>query len=181
MRIGPSHQAGSDSLLTAATFFKMREIYFNDRIDDAEYNGKLFGLGTTATLAYTNGSDTNGISTPGAGGASGSGSLSVSSTMSGFGGAGAYAGAYGMGGAAMTAYSMRGSGATIAERERTPLQRDGSAVGQSAGQGAGGAGQGGVGPGPLPTPGLTGFSMGGPYGTVPNGPYMRQINVGGER
>ncbi|CAL1712732.1 unnamed protein product [Somion occarium] len=48
MRIGPSHQAGSDSLLTASTFFKMREIYFNDHIDDAEYNGKLYGLATIA-------------------------------------------------------------------------------------------------------------------------------------
>jgi len=27
-RIGPQHQAGSDSLLTAATFFKMREMFF---------------------------------------------------------------------------------------------------------------------------------------------------------
>lgn len=25
----------------------MREIYFNDHIDDAEYNGKLYGLGQT--------------------------------------------------------------------------------------------------------------------------------------
>lgn len=50
MRIGPSHQAGSDSLLTASTFFKMRELYFNDSIDDAEYNGKLYGLGQTFTI-----------------------------------------------------------------------------------------------------------------------------------
>ncbi|EMD40070.1 hypothetical protein CERSUDRAFT_112283 [Gelatoporia subvermispora B] len=57
MRIGPSHQAGSDSLLTASTFFKMREIYFNDHIDDAEYNGKLYGLGSTFTVA-------NGIAEP---------------------------------------------------------------------------------------------------------------------
>lgn len=53
MRIGPSHQAGSDSLLTASTFFKMREIYFNDTIDDAEYSGKLYGLGQT--FAVSNG------------------------------------------------------------------------------------------------------------------------------
>ena len=50
MRIGPSHQAGSDSLLTASTFFKMRELYFEDTIDDAEYNGKLYGLGQTFTV-----------------------------------------------------------------------------------------------------------------------------------
>ncbi|KAA1469745.1 CAF1-domain-containing protein [Dentipellis sp. KUC8613] len=62
MRIGPSHQAGSDSLLTASTFFKMREIYFHDQIDDAEYNGKLYGLGETFTQS-------NGIPDPGRGGA----------------------------------------------------------------------------------------------------------------
>jgi CCR4-NOT transcription complex subunit 7/8 len=47
MRTGQSHQAGSDSLLTMATFFKMRELYFDDRIDHDEYNGKLYGLGQT--------------------------------------------------------------------------------------------------------------------------------------
>jgi CCR4-NOT transcription complex subunit 7/8 len=62
MRIGPSHQAGSDSLLTAATFFKMRELYFNNRIDDDEYNGKLYGLGQTFSL-------TNGMADPGRAGA----------------------------------------------------------------------------------------------------------------
>ena len=62
MRIGPSHQAGSDSLLTASTFFKMRELYFHDRIDHDEYNGKLYGLGETFTLS-------NGIPDPGRGGA----------------------------------------------------------------------------------------------------------------
>jgi len=44
-RIGPQHQAGSDSLLTAATFFKMRKIFFEDTIDDDKYMGVLFGLG----------------------------------------------------------------------------------------------------------------------------------------
>jgi CCR4-NOT transcription complex subunit 7/8 len=62
MRIGPSHQAGSDSLLTASTFFKMRELYFNDHIDDAEYNGKLYGLGQTFSVL-------NGMADPGRGGA----------------------------------------------------------------------------------------------------------------
>jgi len=44
-RIGPQHQAGSDSLLTAATFFKMRKTFFEDSIDDDKYMGVLFGLG----------------------------------------------------------------------------------------------------------------------------------------
>lgn len=61
-RQGQSHQAGSDSLLTASTFFKMREIYFNDRLDDAEYNGKLYGLGQTFSVP-------NGLPDPGRGGA----------------------------------------------------------------------------------------------------------------
>ncbi|KAI0250953.1 CAF1-domain-containing protein [Lactifluus subvellereus] len=62
MRIGPSHQAGSDSLLTASTFFKMCELYFQDQVDYAEYNGKLYGLGETF-------SQTNGPPDPGCGGA----------------------------------------------------------------------------------------------------------------
>lgn len=45
-----SHQAGSDSLLTASTFFKMRELYFGDDVDDVEYNGKLYGLGQTFSV-----------------------------------------------------------------------------------------------------------------------------------
>jgi len=44
-RIGPQHQAGSDSLLTGAAFFKMREMFFEDKIDDAKYCGHLYGLG----------------------------------------------------------------------------------------------------------------------------------------
>jgi len=44
-RIGPQHQAGSDSLLTAATFFKMRSVFFENKIDDEKYMGVLFGLG----------------------------------------------------------------------------------------------------------------------------------------
>ncbi|KAI0032555.1 CAF1-domain-containing protein [Vararia minispora EC-137] len=62
MRIGLPHQAGSDSLLTASTFFKMRELYFQDTIDRDEYNGKLYGLGETF-------SQTNGLPDPGRHGA----------------------------------------------------------------------------------------------------------------
>lgn len=45
-RIGPQHQAGSDSLLTGRAFFKMIEIYFEDDLDDSKYLGHLYGLGT---------------------------------------------------------------------------------------------------------------------------------------
>ncbi|KAF9523897.1 ribonuclease H-like domain-containing protein [Crepidotus variabilis] len=62
LRIGASQQAGSDSLLTASTFFKMREIYFDDHIDDEEYSGKLYGLGQTFSM-------TNGLNDPARGGA----------------------------------------------------------------------------------------------------------------
>jgi len=48
-RIGPQHQAGSDSLLTAATFFKMRNVFFENKIDDDKYMGFLFGLGEKHT------------------------------------------------------------------------------------------------------------------------------------
>ncbi len=47
-RIGPQHQAGSDSLLTAGTFFKLRDTYFgtNQRLGDIEqYKNVLYGLG----------------------------------------------------------------------------------------------------------------------------------------
>lgn len=43
-RIGPQHQAGSDSLLTSRTFFKMRQTFFEDKIDDQKYLGYLYGL-----------------------------------------------------------------------------------------------------------------------------------------
>jgi len=44
-RLGPAHQAGSDSLLTAATFFKMRSTFFENEINDEKFLGVLFGLG----------------------------------------------------------------------------------------------------------------------------------------
>ncbi|CAO3600380.1 unnamed protein product [Absidia cylindrospora] len=36
-RIGSQHQAGSDSLLTCGTFFKMRQMFFDNKIDDQKY------------------------------------------------------------------------------------------------------------------------------------------------
>jgi len=44
-RIGPQHQAGSDSLLTGRAFFAMTETYFESDLDDSKYLGHLFGLG----------------------------------------------------------------------------------------------------------------------------------------
>jgi len=44
-RIGPQHQAGSDSLLTSLTFFKMKQLFFENHIDDSKYLGVLYGLG----------------------------------------------------------------------------------------------------------------------------------------
>jgi CCR4-NOT transcription complex subunit 7/8 len=43
-RVGPSHQAGSDSLLTAATFFQLRNDFFPDGIDPST-RGVLYNLG----------------------------------------------------------------------------------------------------------------------------------------
>jgi CCR4-NOT transcription complex subunit 7/8 len=46
-RIGPQHQAGSDSLLTGQTFFKLRSMFFEGIIDNERFNGMLYGLGTS--------------------------------------------------------------------------------------------------------------------------------------
>lgn len=48
-RIGPMHQAGSDSLLTAQTFFALNTKHFNSIIDDSKFRGELFGLGSNHT------------------------------------------------------------------------------------------------------------------------------------
>ena len=50
-RVGPQHQAGSDSLLTGQTFFRMKEMFFEDDIDDSKYLGHLYGLGTNHVVA----------------------------------------------------------------------------------------------------------------------------------
>ncbi|KAJ3306109.1 CCR4-NOT transcription complex subunit 7 [Kappamyces sp. JEL0829] len=52
-RIGPQHQAGSDSLLTALTFFKMRQVFFEDKIDDDLYLGQLFGLSGNTSVGLS--------------------------------------------------------------------------------------------------------------------------------
>ena len=44
-RVGPSHQAGSDSLVTSLTFFKMARLFFENNIDESKYSGVLYGLG----------------------------------------------------------------------------------------------------------------------------------------
>ncbi|SBS88312.1 CCR4-associated factor 1, putative [Plasmodium ovale] len=46
-RIGRQHQAGSDSLVTCKTFFRLMELYFDNKIDDNKYSGIIYGLGTT--------------------------------------------------------------------------------------------------------------------------------------
>lgn len=42
-RVGISHQAGSDSLLTSSAFMKMKEKFFNGAVE--KYAGVLYGLG----------------------------------------------------------------------------------------------------------------------------------------
>jgi len=43
-RIGPAHQAGSDSLLTCFTFFKMMNIFFENKLDEPKHLGIIYGL-----------------------------------------------------------------------------------------------------------------------------------------
>lgn len=47
-RQGTQHQAGSDSYLTGAAFFKMKQAYFDEHIDEEKYCGYLYGFATTA-------------------------------------------------------------------------------------------------------------------------------------
>eukprot|EP01133_Synstelium_polycarpum_P010321 gene10321-12033_t len=62
-RIGPQHQAGSDSLLTCTTFFKMRKMYFENQIDDSKYQGILYGLTSSFTDANSSTGGASGNST----------------------------------------------------------------------------------------------------------------------
>ncbi|EPS38381.1 hypothetical protein H072_7886 [Dactylellina haptotyla CBS 200.50] len=75
-RVGPQHQAGSDSLLTGHIFFAMRGRYFEGKIDDEKYCGQVWGLNgvgtsgpsvnTAGATQYTNGqgNQTNGGHVP---------------------------------------------------------------------------------------------------------------------
>jgi len=51
VRIGPQHQAGSDSLLTACTFFKLTQTHFSGERDLQKFRGVLYGLGADADEA----------------------------------------------------------------------------------------------------------------------------------
>lgn len=48
-RIGPMHQAGSDSMLTAQTFFSLVSKHFAGFIDESRFKGELFGMGNNHT------------------------------------------------------------------------------------------------------------------------------------
>ena len=48
-RLGPIHQAGSDSMLTASAFFGFIERYYGGHIDESKFRGELFGLGNNHT------------------------------------------------------------------------------------------------------------------------------------
>lgn len=52
-RIGPVHQAGSDSLLTAQTFFTLINKHMAGVCDDSKFRGELFGIGTNHTKYKT--------------------------------------------------------------------------------------------------------------------------------
>lgn len=54
-RIGPQHQAGSDSLLTASIFYEIRTMYFENSIDNEKFSGRLYGIGRD--LQFVNDTD----------------------------------------------------------------------------------------------------------------------------
>jgi len=59
-RIGPEHQAGSDSLLTQATFFKMRQLFFENEFCPTKHLNILYGLEKGANFAVGKIRDTSG-------------------------------------------------------------------------------------------------------------------------
>jgi CCR4-NOT transcription complex subunit 7/8 len=63
-RIGIQHQAGSDSLLTSSTFFKLRKTFFEDEFDDRKYLGHLYGLGAPYHSRVSNPNQTESLIEP---------------------------------------------------------------------------------------------------------------------
>lgn len=65
-RIGPQHQAGSDSLLTGNIFFAIRQKYFGGQIEP-RFNGQVWGLGDTTSnrIEIRPEAGTQGTQTPG--------------------------------------------------------------------------------------------------------------------
>lgn len=100
-RIGTQHQAGSDAHATAASFFRMRTRFFDDKVDDARFARVLFGLGPNTVQHHTSrfGNGASNVlqaanmvmQAPGAGGAATATSASVSSGSYVFSGASARA------------------------------------------------------------------------------------------
>ena len=62
VRVGPEHQAGSDSLLTAQTYFAIMQKHFSDQGPD-KFRGELYGLGNNHTRYkskhFANGNNSN--------------------------------------------------------------------------------------------------------------------------
>jgi CCR4-NOT transcription complex subunit 7/8 len=58
-RIGPMHQAGSDSLLTAQTYFALVSKNLGGVCDDSKFRGELFGIGTNHTKYKNDRSNNN--------------------------------------------------------------------------------------------------------------------------
>lgn len=70
-RIGPMHQAGSDSLLTAQTFFSFVKKHLSGSCEEAKFRGELFGLGSNHTKFKSRGgsyASSTGAATGGANG-----------------------------------------------------------------------------------------------------------------
>ena len=77
-RIGPQHQAGSDSPLTSAAFFKMKVNFFDNHLDDDYYKNFLYGFASAQSRVRYAGPD---IGRPGSGlpDRSGANSVNISS------------------------------------------------------------------------------------------------------